>query len=238
MIQAGRNGREAAPNFLRVSGLRYAYLEGDGRREVLRGASLEMRGGECLALVGRSGSGKSTLLNLIAGIDRPDSGTIELNGRELTGMNERERTLVRRRRIGVVHQSFNLLPELTVAENLRLPLELNGLPSAPVRALLEAIGLADRAAAYPDRLSGGEQQRVAIARALVHDPPLVLADEPTGNLDAVTGRQVLDLLLRLVRARGGMLLIVTHAREVAAAADRIVALAGGRLAAVERGADW
>lgn len=238
MIQAGRNERETAPSSLRVRELRYAYREGDGHREVLRGASLELRGGECLALVGRSGSGKSTLLNLIAGIDTPDSGKIELDGRELTAMSERDRTLVRRRHIGFVHQSFNLLPELTVEENLRLPLELNGLSSAPVRALLEAIGLADRAAAYPDRLSGGEQQRVAIARALVHDPPLVLADEPTGNLDTVTGRQVLDLLLRLVRARGGMLLIVTHAREVAAAADRVVALAEGRLIAAARGADW
>ncbi|MDX9741912.1 MAG: ABC transporter ATP-binding protein [Gammaproteobacteria bacterium] len=229
MIQAARNGREADPPQLLVDDLHYAYTEGTGRREVLRGVSLNLHGGECLALLGRSGSGKSTLLNLIAGIETPASGSVVLHGHELTAMSEHERTLLRRRHIGFVHQTFNLLPELTVAENLRLPLQLNGLSSTAIHPMLEAIGLADRANAYPDRLSGGEQQRVAIARALVHEPLLVLADEPTGSLDAVTGRQVLDLLLHLVRSRGRMLLMVTHAREVAAAADHTVDLADGRL---------
>ncbi len=233
MIQASGIQREDAPR-LRVEDLHYSYMEGGGHRQVLRGVSLELRGGECLALIGRSGSGKSTLLNLIAGIETPASGSVVLAGHELTAMNERERTLLRRRHIGFVHQSFNLLPELTVAENLRLPLQLNRMDPGPVGSLLAAVGLADRAGAYPDQLSGGEQQRVAIARALVHDPALVLADEPTGSLDAVTGREVLDLLLNLVRARGRMLLLVTHAPELVEAADRTVTLVDGQLLAGSR----
>jgi putative ABC transport system ATP-binding protein len=153
MIQTTGNRREDLPH-LRVDDLSYSYVEGGSRREVLHGVSLELRGGECLALLGRSGSGKSTLLNLIAGIETPASGSVVLSGRELTAMSERERTLLRRRDIGFVHQAFNLLPELTVAENLRLPLALNRLDSTSISPLLAAVGLADRANAYPDSWSG------------------------------------------------------------------------------------
>ena len=238
MIQAAPNRAEAGEPLLRVSGLGHGYREGGRERTVLRGIDLEVRAGECIALLGRSGSGKSTLLNLISGIDIPSAGRVSLQGCDLTAMSERERTLVRRRHVGFVYQSFNLLPTLTVEENLLLPLELNGLDGARARELLAEGGLADRAGAYPDRLSGGEQQRVAIARALVHGPLLVLADEPTGNLDAETGRGVLALLLRLARATGGMLLIVTHSREVAAAADRVLALVDGGLRAGDAGVAW
>jgi putative ABC transport system ATP-binding protein len=212
-----------------VSNLSHRYREGGRERPVLMNLDFAMRAGECVALMGRSGSGKSTLLNIISGIERPSSGSVSIEGRDLTRMTERERTLYRRRRIGFVYQSFNLLPTLTVEENLRLPLELNGLRDDRARELLDEIGLADRAAEFPDRLSGGEQQRIAIARALVHDPILVLADEPTGDLDMQSGRDALELLDRLVRRAGGMLLIATHAREVAGIADRVMLLSDGRL---------
>src|SRR5262249_54927043 len=162
--------------------------------------------GELVVVVGRSGSGKSTLLNLIGGIDHPTAGEVVVDGVVLTRVSEEARTRFRRRHVGFVFQFFNLIPTLTVEENLRLPLELNGRagPAAgdAVRTLLNEVGLADRSEAFPERLSGGEQQRVAVARALVHDPALVLADEPTGNLDLETGRLVLDLLDRLTRRAG------------------------------------
>ncbi|MFN2166947.1 MAG: ABC transporter ATP-binding protein, partial [Anaerolineae bacterium] len=172
-----------------------AYQEGDRQRVVLDGASAEFARGEFVSLLGRSGSGKSTLLNLISGIDRPDAGEIWVGDLELTRLSERDRTLFRRRRIGFVFQFFNLIPTLSVIENVTLPLELGGARVKAARAaaepLLDAVGLLDRIATFPDRLSGGEQQRVAIARALVHDPLLVLADEPTGNLDEATGGTVM-----------------------------------------------
>lgn len=221
-------------NMLLLRGLTRSYPEGDERRAVLRGVDLEVRQGECVALLGRSGSGKSTLLNLIAGIDRPDTGTININGTELTRLNERARTVFRRHHIGFVYQFYNLIPTLTVEENLLLPLELNGRTTTEdvesVYRLLEEVGLKDRRSEFPDRLSGGEQQRVTIARALAHDPPLVLADEPTGTLDADTGRRVLALFDRLVRARGKTLILVTHSKTVSELADRILTLHDGRLA--------
>lgn len=223
---------------LSVRNVRHAYAEGDRRREVLHALDLEATAGECIALVGRSGSGKSTLLNLISGIDLPAAGQVFINGLDLTRMSERDRTLFRRRHIGFVYQFFNLLPTLTVLENLLLPLELNRQKHDRAHALLAEIGLVDRAGDFPDRLSGGEQQRVAIARALVHEPCLILADEPTGNLDEETGRRILDLLIRLARFNDGMLLIVTHAREVAASADRILVLADGRLSQATAGSGW
>jgi putative ABC transport system ATP-binding protein len=223
---------------LLIRDLGHAYREGERTREVLHGVNLEAFAGECIALVGRSGSGKSTLLNLVSGIETPLAGRVVVNGRDLTRMNERERTLFRRRHIGFVYQFFNLLPTLTVLENLLLPLELNRRDHGRARTLLAEVGLADRAGAFPDRLSGGEQQRVAIARALVHEPCLVLADEPTGNLDADTGRRILDLLINLVRRNSGLLLIVTHAREVAASADRILVLKDGMLSQGDSGAGW
>jgi putative ABC transport system ATP-binding protein len=210
-----------------------AYDEGERRREVLCDLTLDVADGEVVALVGRSGSGKSTLLNIIAGIDRPSAGTISVDGQQVSALSERERTLFRRRRLGFVFQFFNLLPTLTVEENVRLPLELvgRGGERAPVERLLAAVGLADRAGTFPDRLSGGEQQRVALARALAHDPALVLADEPTGALDSDTGRAVLALLLELARAKGRTVILVTHSQEVARAADRVLVLERGRLGA-------
>lgn len=226
------------PPLIEIRGLCHGYCEGGRERRILRDVDLTARAGECIALLGRSGAGKSTLLNLISGLERPLSGDIVIDGRDVTRMSERERTLFRRRHIGFVHQAFNLLPTLTVEENLRLPLELNRQDPGRARVLLAEIGLGERHADYPDRLSGGEQQRVAIARALAHRPRLVLADEPTGNLDVDTGRHVLALLDRLVRRSGGTLLIVTHAREVAASADRVLMLDDGRLVRGDPGDSW
>jgi putative ABC transport system ATP-binding protein len=213
-----------------------SYREGDVERLVLRDVSITLARGEIVVLVGRSGSGKSTLLNVIAGIDRPTAGTVVVNGTDLTGLDEQARTRFRRRHIGFVFQFFNLIPLLTVEENLLLPLDLNGRADAEgvkrARALLERVGLGGRGDSYPERLSGGEQQRVAIARALIHEPALVLADEPTGNLDMETAADVLDLLDTLAREAGGTVLMVTHSREVVGVADRILAIERGAL--VER----
>ena len=219
--------------FIRLRGLSKAYQEGDRRRVVLEDASADFARGEFIALLGRSGSGKSTLLNLVSGIDRADAGQIWVGGRELTALGERERTLFRRRQIGFIFQFFNLIPTLTVLENVALPLELNGTAPKAAHAaaepLLDAVGLLDRVTTFPDKLSGGEQQRVAIARALIHDPLLVLADEPTGNLDEGAGGSVLALLDRLTRQAGRNLLMVTHSAESAARADRVFHLRDGKL---------
>ncbi len=225
--------------FLYLVDLTKSYLEGEQRHLILNSANAEFPEGEFCAILGKSGSGKSTLLNLISGIDLADSGTIWVKDQNLTEMDDRQRTLFRREKIGFVFQFFNLIPTLSVLENTLLPLELVGLTPKEARpravALLEEVGLADRLDAFPDRLSGGEQQRVAIARALVHDPLLVLADEPTGNLDENTGRQVLDLLDRLTRQAGKNLILVTHSREAASHADRILTLRDGALAVQEHG---
>jgi putative ABC transport system ATP-binding protein len=209
------------------------YREGDSERDVLRDVSLAIAPGEIAVIVGRSGSGKSTLLNLISGIDRPSAGRVIVEGTDLTGLDEDARTRFRRRHIGVVFQFFNLIPLLTVEENVRLPLELNGgvtdAGAVRVRALLDRVGLGGRADSLPDRLSGGEQQRVAIARALVHDPALILADEPTGTLDAETAATVLGLFDALVREAGKTAIMATHSREVMGAADRVFTADRGRL---------
>jgi putative ABC transport system ATP-binding protein len=225
-----------APPVVELRGVTRVFEEGAARRAVLQDASAAIRAGEIAVLLGRSGSGKSTLLNLVSGIDLPSAGEVVVDGVRIDALSERERTLFRRRRIGFVFQFFNLIPTLTVEENLLLPLELNG-PIGPAereraRALLEEVELADRAGSFPDRLSGGEQQRVAVARALVHAPALMLADEPTGNLDLETGRKVLDLLDRLTRREGRTMLMVTHSPEVVGLADRVFAIEGGKL--VER----
>jgi putative ABC transport system ATP-binding protein len=215
------------------------YREGDSERAVLRDVNATLWLGEIVVLVGRSGSGKSTLLNLVSGIDRPTAGTILVNGTDLTALDERARTLFRREYIGFIFQFFNLVPLLTVEENLLLPLELLGRADARGRAraaaLLDRVGLADRARAYPDRLSGGEQQRLAVARALVHDPALVLADEPTGNLDAETAKVVVELLDQLVREFGKTVVMATHSAEVVGTADRVFLIQHGQLAE-QRGA--
>ncbi|ACL26078.1 ABC transporter related [Chloroflexus aggregans DSM 9485] len=209
------------------------YTEGDVQRTVLHDITITVTAGEFVVLLGKSGSGKSTLLNLVSGIDTPTSGTIWVAGQRLDQLSERERTLFRRRSIGFVFQFYNLAPTLTALENVLLPLELNGQRGVAARsaalAMLDAVGLANRAHTYPDRLSGGEQQRVAIARALVHNPDLVLADEPTGNLDSDTGAQVLDLLDRLTRQVGKTLVMVTHSREMIGVADRVLQLRNGRM---------
>ena len=210
---------------------------GPRSRSVLRDVSLELAAGEYLAIMGESGAGKSTLLNLIAGLARPDAGHIVLDGTELSALAEDEATAFRRRRIGFVFQAFHLLPYLDVAANVALPLVLNRVPDVEigqrVGELLEAVGLADRAQSLPRELSGGEMQRVAIARALVHRPALVLADEPTGNLDARAAEQVLELLRKTVKNEGAAGILVTHSQNAARTADRVVVLYESGLAPAE-----
>ncbi len=214
---------------IQLHNLSRTYREGQCKREALRSVSLTVARGEVVALLGRSGSGKSTLLNLIGGIDLPSTGEVIIDSQVLNRMSEYERTLFRRRRVGFIYQFFNLIPTLTVLENVQLPLELNFLDVERADQLLDKVGLTDYRDTYPDRLSGGEQQRVAIARALVHEPTVLLADEPTGNLDAESGRLVLGLLGDLVRVQGTTLVVVTHSRKVAELADRIFVLDDGRL---------
>ena len=222
-----------APPAVELRHVDKSYREGEAERRVLAGVSMTIARGEIVVLVGRSGSGKSTLLNLIAGIDRPSAGSVVVDGTDLTALDEQARTRFRRRSIGFVFQFFNLIPMLTVEENVLLPLDLNGRADAAgvtrARTLLDRIGLADRGASFPERLSGGEQQRVAIARALVHDPALVIADEPTGNLDADTAAGVLELLDTLAREAGRTVVMATHSREVIGVADRIVTIRRGAL---------
>lgn len=224
---------------VRVSGVTKSYVEGDVSRQVLRGIDLELSPGRFAALLGRSGAGKSTLLNVLSGIDTPDSGTIEIGSVEISRLGEEERTAFRRRHLGFVFQAFNLIPTLSAVENVALPLTLNGVktPQALARAgeLLERVGLGDRRSTFPDRLSGGEQQRIAIVRALIHEPTLLLADEPTGNLDHETGGVVMDLLHRLVREFGVTMLVVTHDHDLLAASDVVLRLKEGRLEIVTEG---
>jgi len=200
---------------------------------ILDGVSLDVAAHETVAVTGPSGSGKSTLLGLIAGLDRPTAGSIVLDGVEITSLDENELARLRRDHVGFVFQSYHLIPTLTAIENVAMPLELAGRPHRLERAreLLDAVGLADRADHYPSQLSGGEQQRVAIARALALRPPLVLADEPTGNLDSATGAQVIELLLALNREHGSTLVLVTHDEALAGRGQRIVALRDGRVVA-------
>jgi len=220
---------------IRFCGVRKSYDEAGRPHVVLSDVNLELPGGCCIAVLGRSGSGKSTLLNLVAGIDEPDHGEVVVAGVPVTRLPDRERTLFRRHAIGFVYQFFNLIPTLSVLENVRLPLDLTGRgagASMAALAVLDRVGLADRAGSFPDRLSGGEQQRVAIARALAAEPRIVLADEPTGNLDAETGERIMALLLSLTRDRGRTLLVATHSRTVAAAADVVLRIEDGRVAPV------
>lgn len=230
-----QNNPTAAPTLLSMEKVSKTYPEGRERRVILNEADLSVEQGEFLAVVGKSGSGKTTLLNVLSGIDRLDSGRIVWDGVAFSELNDQQKTLFRRKNIGFVFQFFNLIPTLTVWDNLTLPLNLNGMtrPQDLQRAeqLLAEVGLADRRADYPDRLSGGEQQRVALVRALVHDPKLVLADEPTGNLDEDTGTLVLNLLDRLTRQMGKGMVMVTHSLDAAARADRIVRLKDGRFIA-------
>ena len=244
--------------FVKVEGLYYHYQQRDRHRyrpryrqegQQLRNAeplltdvNLEVKRGEVVAILGRSGSGKSTLLNLIAGIDLPQQGQLSIAGENTLQMSEHERTLFRRKHIGFIYQSFNLIDTLTAAENIALVAELNGDKSAvlddKVAHWLEAVDLSSKAHHFPDQLAGGEQQRVAIARALVHRPALLLADEPTGNLDSKTGHQILTLLQDMVRDHDTTLLVVTHSLAVAKTADRILTLEQGQLSERQGDFSW
>jgi len=231
-VQISSNGKKPF-GFIQLINLKKSYQEGNQKRVILDGVNLTLAKGEMLAVVGKSGSGKTTLLNVLSGIDRLDGGQVIIDQICLNELNEHQRTLFRREKIGFIFQFFNLIPTLTVWQNVILPLDLNhqadhvGLERA--ETLLDEVGLLDRKNAYPDRLSGGEQQRVAIARALVHDPLLVLADEPTGNLDETNSKKLLTLLDRLTRQMNKNLIMVTHSREAAGIADRIVDLRDGQL---------
>lgn len=213
---------------IEISKLNKDYQESGQQHVIFKHLTLSIAAGEFIVLLGRSGSGKSTLLNLISGIDQPTTGKIQVNGIDLCALSEQKRTLFRRHHIGFVFQAYNLIPTLTVAENLLLPLELihsiTDNDKNKVTELLTQLDLANRLNTYPDRLSGGEQQRVAIARALVHNPDIILADEPTGNLDIETGKQVLELLNKLVRSAGKTLIMATHSEQVIGQADRIFAI--------------
>jgi putative ABC transport system ATP-binding protein len=224
--------RGAGP-LIELVGVHKSYREGDAERVVLADVDLAIDPGSVVALLGPSGSGKSTVLNLIGGIDVPERGDVRVGSRSLVSLSEHDRALYRRRSVGFVFQAFNLIPTLTVEENVRLPLELTGVDGAAARdrvaALLAEVGLADRTAAFPERLSGGEQQRVALARAVVHRPLIVLADEPTGNLDSVAAGHVLALLRGLAAESGTTVVVATHSAEAAAVADRVLAVRGGRV---------
>jgi putative ABC transport system ATP-binding protein len=220
---------------IRIRNLSMRLSSGGREVTILDDVSLEVPAKQFLAIVGPSGSGKSTLLGLIAGLDIPTAGSISLDGVELTGLSEDGLARLRRQKIGYVFQSFHLIPTLTALENVAVPLELGGDPDAAAQALalLQAVGLGLRAHHYPVQLSGGEQQRVAVARAFANRPTVLLADEPTGNLDSATGSQVIELLIRLNHDQGCTLVMVTHDPELAAHADRVVRLRDGRIASDE-----
>ena len=221
---------------IEVRGLSKTIDSGSHRVEILKGIDLTVPRGQFVAVMGPSGSGKSTLLGLLAGLDAPSSGQILLDGQEITHLGEDEMAVLRGRKIGFVFQSYQLVPTLTAEENVLLPLDVGGDGydgAARIGELLESIGLSDRLDHYPVQLSGGEQQRVAIARAFVCRPPLILADEPTGNLDSANGRHVLEMLLDLNRRERTTLLLVTHNRELAALADRLISLHDGRIVSDE-----
>jgi putative ABC transport system ATP-binding protein len=217
---------------IRVEALGKTVPNGATGLTILRDISFEVRTGEAVAIVGVSGSGKSTLLGLLAGLDTPTDGGVRINGHDLFTLDEDGRAALRARMVGFVFQSFQLLPAMTALENVMLPLELAGRRDArdAAGAMLERVGLSERLEHYPKQLSGGEQQRVAIARAFVTQPALLLADEPTGNLDAATGSQVIDLMFELNRERGTTLLLVTHDEALSQRCDRVLKLAAGMLA--------
>lgn len=218
---------------VQLQNLTKSYTEGKESRAILQDVNASFDTGEFILLLGHSGSGKSTLLNLISGIDAPDSGDIMVNGVAINRLSERQRTMFRREHIGFIFQFFNLIPTLTAFENITLALHLNGGVTAAkekeVKNLLERVGLSHRQEAFPDRLSGGEQQRVAILRAIAHNPTLLLADEPTGNLDEDTGRTIIELLLELTRQANKTLIMATHNPEIIPLADKVYRIKHGEL---------
>ena len=220
-------------SIIKLRNLTKSYTEGDRTHRILRQANAEFNEGEFTILIGPSGSGKSTVLNLLSGVDQTDEGTITVCDTEITALQEPRLTTFRRDNIGIIFQFFNLIPTLTVLENVILPFELQGNSHRVAKkhglAVLDEVGLVDRANTYPDRLSGGQQQRVAIARALVHEPRVILADEPTGNLDPQTGDTILDLLLKTTRTAGRTLIMATHSMEILPRADRVFRIKDGQL---------
>ena len=221
-----------SPPMIQVAGLTKTIATPTHRVDILKGIDLEIPRGQFAAIMGPSGSGKSTLLGLLAGLDSPTSGRIVLDGEDITGLEEDDLALLRGRKIGFVFQSYHLIPTLTAEENVLLPLELSGHSAdgaGRARELLESVGLLDRRDHYPVQLSGGEQQRVALARAFVVRPPILLADEPTGNLDTTNGHMVLELLIALNRREGTTLVLVTHDGQVSEQADRRITLRDGRV---------
>ena len=218
---------------IQLNNLTKIYDEDTLKNSVMKDLNYTFQPKKIYVMFGRSGSGKSTLLNLISGIDIPTSGSIIINNQNITEFDEKNRTIFRRKNIGFVFQFFNLIPTLTVLENLLLPLELVGRISKieieKSRDLLDKVGLIHKENSFPDRLSGGEQQRVAIARALIHEPQIILADEPTGNLDFETGMQIIDLLDKLIRQQNKMMIMATHSKEVMGLADRIISLKDGKI---------
>jgi putative ABC transport system ATP-binding protein len=232
-------GDAARDMIVRSDALGKTVPNGASGLTILHDVSFTVRSGEAVAIVGASGSGKSTLLGLLAGLDTPSTGSVHVNGQDLFALDEDGRAAVRARMVGFVFQAFQLLPSMTALENVMLPLELAGAnrAEASAREMLERVGLGERLGHYPKQLSGGEQQRVAIARAFVTAPSLLLADEPTGNLDAVTGSQVIDLMFALNRERGTTLVLVTHDEALSQRCDRVLRLANGRLLGSEAGRD-
>lgn len=235
-ISTGKNHNDQSNSniIIKLSDVSKNYLEENkSEHKVLNRVDIDINEGEIIIVLGRSGSGKSTLLNLLSGIDVPSFGHIYINNNDITSMSEKDRTLFRRNNIGFVFQFFNLIPTLTVEENLLLPLELKGKFSDKEQRvameILQEIGLGDRASSYPDQLSGGEQQRVAVARAIVHDPSIILADEPTGNLDFETGLLIINLLDRIIRKKKKTMIMATHSKEVIGMADRILTLKDGKI---------
>lgn len=218
---------------IELKNLTKIYSEGNSSNTVMKDLNYSFVDGKIYVMFGRSGSGKSTLLNLISGIDVPTSGSIIINNQDICRMNELNRTLFRRNNIGFIFQFFNLIPTLTVLENLLLPLELVGKVGKneinKAKELLDSVGLIHKENSFPDRLSGGEQQRIAIARSLIHEPKIILADEPTGNLDYETGMQIINLLDKLIRQQNKMMIMATHSREVMGLADKVISLKDGKI---------
>jgi putative ABC transport system ATP-binding protein len=229
------NNSQAGPA-ITLAGVNLSLGQGPARVHILKDIDLHIGTGEAIGLIGPSGSGKSTLLMVMAGLERADSGTVAVAGENLTTLNEDALARFRGRNVGIVFQSFHLIPTMTALENVAVPLELAGAPDAEERAReeLTAVGLGQRLDHYPAELSGGEQQRVAVARAVARRPTLLLADEPTGNLDSATGKQIIDLLVALNRNLGSTLVLVTHDPALAALADRIITLRDGRVAGDEQ----
>ena len=225
-----RPAKESAP-VIELDGLSLSYPLAHGRLDVLRGIDVDFAEGESVAIVGPSGSGKTTLLLLLAGLEQPSGGAIRIGGVTLADLDDDALADLRRDRLGIVFQSFHLVPSLSALGNVALPLEIAGRADAAARAaaMLERVGLGERGDHYPSQLSGGEQQRVAVARAVIGDPKIIIADEPTGNLDADTGARIIDMLFELSREHGSTMLLVTHDDAIAARCDRVLRLRQGRL---------